>query len=263
MRAQPGLAIAFERDEVPSRGRQGVEVLEALAPRGHVHRAAALAAAGQAADLLDWSSAGTEQGANQFQERLLQFAQDHEVEPGVQVIRRAVGGVGAVDQSRNALVPGDAAESGRQPPVLGQTHLGQEVEIVLAHGDQAGAVPSERRAKPRFGGLEGAVEQGDVEAFAREQGGRDERLKRRVGLHLPDLLPVRVEVIGVGEKNIGQAVYLSRPPEGRGPSAENAARPATSSPRATTARPASRSAGAPSASAATAGARAATCARAA
>ena len=83
----------------------------------------------------------------------------------LEVIDNMIRGVGAVDHHRQARFPRGLAHEKRQLTIARETHLGEEVEIILTQRDQARPMLFDGLAERLFTVFEGAVEQGDFEAL--------------------------------------------------------------------------------------------------
>src|ERR1700679_28167 len=97
------------------------------------------------------------------------------------------------------------ARSGSHPeskfPVARQTHLGKKIKVVLADHYEPRAMQIERRFKCRYRSFrarfKSRIEERRINAVLAQNRGRDQRLQRRIGLHLRRLLAVGIEVIAV------------------------------------------------------------------
>ena len=91
----------------------------------------------------------------------------------------------------------------RQFAIAQQAHLRQEIEIVLAHRHQPRPVALQRLFEPRSPDrLQRRVEERDLITFSPQTGRRQQRLQRRIRLHLAHLLAIAVEVIRMGEQDV-------------------------------------------------------------
>jgi hypothetical protein len=90
----------------------------------------------------------------------------------------------------------------RNGPVPAQTHLRKKIEIILANHQQAGRASVQCSWQSRLGGIERHIAKRDPEAAFPQDGGGEERLQRRIWLHLLKLFSVVEKVIAVREKDV-------------------------------------------------------------
>src|SRR5581483_2327085 len=106
-----------------------------------------------------------------------------------------------------------AAASGLRVPkrelaVPHQAHLGKEVKVVLADHDKARLAGDQERFELRLRGLERYVAERHANARFAEYGSCQQRLQRRIWLHLLHLLRVGEQVIAVCEQDISHVPLL-------------------------------------------------------
>ena len=82
-----------------------------------------------------------------------------------------IGGIGTVDHRGNAELAGGAGHLKGQLAILQQAHLGQEIEIVLAHREHIRANASQRGTEIA---VEGRIEKRDLDTRAAKRSRGDQ-----------------------------------------------------------------------------------------
>ena len=199
--AGPRCAIRLKIDKLPRRARnlRPPNILHAL--RIATDEIAPRIAPQHARDGRN-RALGQQTGAK-FGKSLLGLACQHVVNTGFEIIGCMVACVRSVRDHDGAGVLRNVCDSFRRLAHRGQAHLRKKVEIVLVHHDDAGPMAAKhlRKAVERI--LKRGVEHRDTEAGAAQRGCRVERAQRGVRLHLPQLLRVVGQVIGVCQEDVG------------------------------------------------------------
>jgi hypothetical protein len=133
------------------------------------------------------------------------FARHDEEKSGAEIVCRAVAAIRTIRDGRHSRTACSRCHPKRQLAIARQAHLGEKVEIVLAHGDHSRTMRFERSREARLGFLERGIEQRDGVSGAPQTGRHHQRLQRRIRLHLAHLLGVVVEVIRMSEQNVDHA----------------------------------------------------------
>jgi hypothetical protein len=214
MRARPCRPVRRRVDEVPGRQGKGVEVLE----EGPRRRAADGLRAVEAGPAVEREAAHGVEGRRgvgrpergELGHRVLGFAEDHGIGAGREVCSGVVGRVGAVHGHAAPARPGGGGHRESRLAAARRAHLRQEVEVVLENADDPRARGVERPHELALAFGKHRVEEHDVETARPEDGRREERRERRIGLHLSQLLRVVREEVGVGEEDLRPGRHVRR-----------------------------------------------------
>ena len=197
MRRRPRDAVLLDIDQIPRREREGVQLRARTTcgrpanrrPRGGGPRNR------QSRNPREIGIGIVAPPGREVEKGLLGLPQDHRVRAHVQVGRRLIDGVRAVDHDPRAsrLCRADHLEGGFAHPR--RAHLGEEIEIVLEDADDLRARGVQQIAEFFHPLRQHRVEEREVAALASQQRRRDERRKRRIRLHFPGLLRVVAHVV--------------------------------------------------------------------
>jgi DNA invertase Pin-like site-specific DNA recombinase len=135
-----------------------------------------------------------------IQQSVFDLADENVIEPRREVFQRMIRRIGAVDRGGNAALPAHPRHLERDFTVPAETHLGEKIEIVFADDRELWRRCRERRFEALFRAAEHHVAEFDADSGLPKHGGGEQRLERRIRLHLLRLLPVVKDVIAVSKK---------------------------------------------------------------
>ena len=141
-------------------------------------------------------------GLRESGERDLRLAEDHGVRPRGEVEGRVVGRVRPVHRDEASARVGRGHHREGRLAVPRRAHLRQEVEVVLENPDDRGVRGVEGAHELGLAAGEHRVEQLHVEAALAQHRRDEERREGRIRLHLPPLLGVVCEVVGMREEDL-------------------------------------------------------------
>ncbi len=167
MGATPRATVGVYVEQVPGRVRQAVEIADRAAGAGGDQ--ALRSWQDKAGDVLA-RALGARPDGYEFGHRRLALAERHRLGAGGQVDGRVVGRVGTVDDDPAASRPRRADHGQRRLTPAGGAHLGEEIEVVLHHHDDARLVRVERGGEILHAVGEGGVEHRDRMAVFSQHG---------------------------------------------------------------------------------------------